>query len=203
MVFFHDSGKRPQMQKQRLQILIRLASIIPALDLRHDHIAGIVIFINICCICSGVHKSERCFQCRIFPVSFQKLLLFCKKRLLTGQIRCQIFLGIPLYFQAVRITFFYFNQMSFTDPVSVKSIVYNTASATPDLLRNDITVFFPKNKLPSLWQRFSFIKHPLTSIFSFLPQQFCHFPVTNGKFISHWLQISTIFHSFLQHLSFL
>ena len=187
MVFFHDSGKRPQMQKQRLQILIRLASIIPALDLRHDHIAGIVIFINICCICGGVHKSERCFQCRIFPVSFQKLMFFCKKYLLTGQIRCQIFLGIPLYFQAVRITFFYFNQMSFTDPVSVKSIVYNTASATPNLLRNDITVFFPKNKLPSLWQRFSFIKHPLTSIFSFLPQQFCHFPVTNGKFISHWL----------------
>lgn len=150
MVFFHNPGKRPQMQKQRLQILIRLASIIPALDLRHDHIAGIVIFINICCICSGVHKSERCFQCRIFPVSFQKLLFFRKKCLLTGQIRCQIFLGIPLYFQTVRITFFYFNQMSFTDPVSVKSIVYNTASATPDLLRNDITVFFPKNKLPSL-----------------------------------------------------
>ena len=151
MVFFHDSGKRPQMQKQRLQILIRLASIIPALDLRHDHIAGIVIFINICCICGGVHKSERCFQCRIFPVSFQKLLFF---------------LGIPLYFQAVRITFFYFNQMSFTDPVSVKSIVYNTASATPNLLRNDITVFFPKNKLPSLWQRFSFIKHHLNFFFS-------------------------------------
>ena len=145
-----------------------------------------MIFINICCICSGVHKSERCFQCRIFPVSFQKLLLFCKKHLLTGQIRCQIFLGISLYFQAVRITFFYFNQMSFTDPVSVKSIVYNTASATPDLLRNDITVFFPKNKLPSCGSGF-LLSNILSPQFFFSAAAICHFPVTNGKFLSHWL----------------
>ena len=55
--------------------------------------------------------------------------------------------------------------MFLTEPVPVKPIINKATSAAPNLFCNDITMLLSKDKLPSLLQRFSFIKHIFTSYF--------------------------------------